>query len=34
VLVLKFESFTQTGLPSTETFLLPFAVSDDFAIFG
>jgi hypothetical protein len=34
VLVLKLESFRHTGLPSTVTFLLPFAVSDDFAMFG
>ena len=34
VLVLKFESFTQTGLPSHFTLIVPLAVSDDFAMFG
>ena len=34
VLMLKFESLTQTGLPSHLTFVVPFAVSDDFAMFG
>src|SRR5437660_8803606 len=34
VLTWKFESFTQVGLPSHFTVLLPFAVSDDFAMLG
>ena len=31
---MKFESFTQTGLPSHFTVVAPFAVSDDLAMFG
>src|SRR5262249_50981738 len=34
VLMLKFESLTQTGLPSHLTLLVPLAVSEDFAMFG
>src|SRR2546427_7181849 len=34
VLILKFESFTQMGLPSHFTFVVPCAVSDDWAMFG
>src|SRR3954470_18559194 len=34
VLMLKFESFTHTGLPSHLTFVVPDAVSEDLAIFG
>src|SRR6476646_3643293 len=34
VLMLKFESLTQAGLPSHLTLLVPLAVSDDFAMFG
>src|ERR1043166_550360 len=34
VLMLKFESSRQIGLPSHFTFLLPFAVSEDMAMFG
>ena len=32
--MLKFESLTQTGLPSHLTFVVPFAVSEDLAMFG
>src|SRR5207245_7153030 len=34
VLILKFESFTHTGLPSQVVFCAPWAVSADFAMFG
>src|SRR5258708_175948 len=34
VLIRKFESFTHGGLPSHVTVLAPFAVSEDFAMFG
>src|SRR5690606_40922074 len=34
VLMLKFESFTQTGFPSHLTFFVPFAVSDERAMLG
>ena len=34
VLMLKFESLTQIGLPSHLTFVVPLAVSDDLAMFG
>jgi hypothetical protein len=32
--MLKFESLTQTGLPSHLTLVVPLAVSEDFAMFG
>src|SRR5688572_11523636 len=34
VLIMKFESLMQTGLPSHFTFFAPLAVSDDLAMFG
>ena len=34
VLMLKFESLTHAGLPSHLTLVVPFAVSEDFAMFG